>query len=60
MKYIISKNSFESIAVLDITLNKELYGFPVQDEALFLEVLNIGILDAIQSGKLKVLIERYL
>ena len=54
MKYIISKNSFESIVVLDITLNKELYGFPVQDEALFLEVLNIGILDAIQSGKLKV------
>ena len=60
MKYIISNNIFESIEVLDITLNKELYGFPVQDEALFLEVLNIGILDAIQSGKLKVLIERYL
>jgi ABC-type amino acid transport substrate-binding protein len=60
MKYIISKNSFEAIEVLDITLNKELYGFPVQDEAFFLEVLNIGILGAIQSGKLEVLIERYL
>ena len=60
MKYIISKNSFESIVVLDITLNKELYGFPVQDEAFFLEVLNIGILGAIQSGKLEVLIERSL
>jgi len=60
MQYIISQNGFEMITVLDMTLNREFYGFPVKDNSPLTEQLNIGILRAIQSGKVAQIIKRYI
>ena len=47
-------------SVLDIGLDKQLYAFPTQDDEMILEQINLGLIEAIESGKLESIIQRYL
>ena len=60
MQYTIKQNTFENLEVLDFTLNKEFYGFPVTDNSPLVEQLNIGILEAVQSGRIDEIIRKYI
>lgn len=60
MQYTISQSDIDNLQVLDVTLNKEFYGFPVTDDSPLIEQLNIGVLEAIQSGKIDQIIDKYL
>ena len=61
MKHVISKQYAGSIEVLNLSLNKELYAFPVnENNAALLEELNGRIVEMIESGKLRKIIDKYL
>jgi len=60
MKHVIAQNYSGMLQVLDIVLDKQLYAFPAQDNAMILEQINLGIIKAIESGKVESLIKRYL
>ena len=60
MKHVIAQNYSGTLKVLDIVLDKQLYAFPTQDNAMILEQINLGLIEAIESGKLESLIQRYL
>ncbi len=61
MKHVISKQYAGSIEVLNVTLNKELYAFPVNEtNHAFLETLNREIIGMIESGELQKIINKYL
>jgi len=60
MKHVIAQNYSGTLQVLDIILDKQLYAFPSQDNAMILEHINLGIIAAMESGKLESLIQRYL
>jgi ABC-type amino acid transport substrate-binding protein len=60
MKHVIAQNYSGTLQVLDIVLDKQLYAFPTQDDAMILEQINLGLIEAIESGKLESIIQRYL
>ena len=60
MKHVIAQNYSGTLKVLDIVLDKQLYAFPTQDNAMILEQINLGLIEAIESGKLESIIQRYL
>jgi hypothetical protein len=60
MKHVIAQNYSGTLQVLDIILDKQLYAFPTQPNAMILEQINLGIIEAMESGKLESLIQRYL
>ncbi|MDP6793852.1 MAG: transporter substrate-binding domain-containing protein [Verrucomicrobiota bacterium] len=60
MKHVIAQKYSGMLQVLDIVMDKQLYAFPVQDNAIILEQINLGIIKAIESGKVESLIQRYL
>ena len=60
LKHVISRNYSASLQVLDIILDKQLYAFPAKDNSQIIESLNLGIIKAIELGKLDSLIQRYL
>ena len=60
MKHVIAQKYSGTLQVLDIILDKQLYAFPSQDNAIILEQINLGIIEAMESGKLESLIQRYL
>ena len=60
MKHVIAQKYSGTLQVLDIILDKQLYAFPSQDNAIILEQINLGIIEAMESGKLESIIQRYL
>ena len=60
MKHVIAQRYSGTLQVLDIILDKQLYAFPSQDNAIILEQINLGIIEAMESGKLESIIQRYL
>ena len=60
MKHVIAQKYSGKLQVLDIILDKQLYAFPSQDNAIILEQINLGIIEAMESGKLESIIQRYL
>ncbi len=60
MKHVIAQKYSGTLQVLDIILDNQLYAFPSQDNAIILEQINLGIIEAMESGKLESIIQRYL
>ena len=60
MKHVIAQKYSGTLQVLDIILDQQLYAFPSQDNAIILEQINLGIIEAMESGKLESIIQRYL